>query len=329
MHVGVPAGQTQQETVSNGTDAASRKQRRAWRDRLNSRESRKTFIGVLATLAGACLWGFSGTSASMLFDVYHVDTLWLLSVRQIFAGLLFMVLIAFTARDRFVRLWTNPAHIRTQLLFTLFGLFANQLFYLIAIRLTNAGTATVLQCLELIIVMAVTCVRQTRRPRKRELAGLVLALLGTFLIATGGDISTLAISPAGLIAGLLTAVFAAATVMIPANLLPEYGSPVVTGSAMMLSGIITCAFVQPWNNAPALDFAGIEALVVFIVAGSFLSYMLYMQGVKDLGGMRASMIATVEPVSAAVTSAILLGVAFSGADIAGFAAIIIMVFLTV
>ena len=329
MHVGVPAGQTQQETVSTGTDAASRRQRRAWRNRLNGRESRKTFIGVLATLAGACLWGFSGPSASMLFDVYHVDTLWLLSVRQIFAGLLFMVLIAFTARDRFVRLWTNPAHIRTQLLFTLFGLFANQLFYLIAIRLTNAGTATVLQCLELIIIMVITCVRQVRGPRKRELAGLILALLGTFLIATGGDISALAISPAGLIAGLLTAVFAAATVMIPASLLPEYGSPVVTGSAMMLSGIITCAFVQPWNNAPALDVAGIEALVVFIVAGSFLSYMLYMQGVKDLGGMRASMIATVEPVSAAVTSAILLGVAFSGADIAGFAAIIIMVFLTV
>ena len=164
MHVGVPAGQTQQETISNGTDAASRKQRRAWRDRLNGRASRKTLVGVLATLAGAGLWGFSGTSASMLFDVYHVDTLWLLSVRQIFAGLLFMVLIAFTARDRFVRLWTNPAHIRTQLLFTLFGLFANQLFYLIAIRLTNAGTATVLQCLELIIIMVITaCVKRAVR----------------------------------------------------------------------------------------------------------------------------------------------------------------------
>ena len=98
---------------------------------------------------------------------------------------------------------------------------------------------------------------------------------------------------------------------------------------MMLSGIITCVFIQPWNNVPTLDIAGIEALVVFIVAGSFLSYMLYMQGVKDLGGMRASMIATVEPVSAAGTSAVPFGVAFSGADIAGFAAIIIMVFLTV
>ena len=64
-----------------GSDAESRKQRRAWRNRLNGRESRKTLVGVLATLAGAGLWGFSGTSASMLFDVYHVDTLWLLSVR--------------------------------------------------------------------------------------------------------------------------------------------------------------------------------------------------------------------------------------------------------
>ena len=66
---------------------------RAWRGRLNSASTRKMITGVLATLVGGSFWGFSGTSASFLFDTYHVDTLWLMSVRQILAGLLFMAVV--------------------------------------------------------------------------------------------------------------------------------------------------------------------------------------------------------------------------------------------
>ena len=80
---------------------------------------------------------------------------------------------------------------------------------------------------------------------------------------------------------------------------------------------------------PALDAAGWETLAVFVLVGSFLAYLLYMQGVKDIGSMRAGLIGTVEPVSATVTSAIMLGTAFAGTDLAGFALIIGMMFLTV
>ena len=80
---------------------------------------------------------------------------------------------------------------------------------------------------------------------------------------------------------------------------------------------------------PALDATGIEALAVFVFVGSFLAYMLYMQGVKEIGSVKASLIGTVEPVSATITSAIMLGTVFLPTDIIGFAMIIVMVFLTV
>ncbi len=85
----------------------------------------------------------------------------------------------------------------------------------------------------------------------------------------------------------------------------------------------------PWENPPALDAAGLAAFFVLAFVGSFLAYMLYLQGVKDIGALKAGLIGTVEPVSATITSALLLGTVFSGTDIAGFAFIIIMVFLTV
>ena len=98
---------------------------------------------------------------------------------------------------------------------------------------------------------------------------------------------------------------------------------------LLTAGVFSCVIVQPWTHMPALDAAGVEALAVFVVIGSFFAYMLYMQGVKDIGSVRASLIGTVEPVSATITSAVMLGTVFLPTDLIGFAMIIVMMFLTV
>lgn len=221
-----------------------------------------------------------------------------------------------------------PADRKQLILFTIFGLLFNQLCYLSAVRLTNAGTATVFQCLQLVVVMGYACVTAHRLPRTREALGILLALGGTFLIATGGDPSTLNISPMGLL-GPLCAVGGACIAIIPAGILNKYGSPVVTGSAMLSAGIVMSIFTQPWAHMPALGPSGVGALAIFIVVGSFFAYMFYMQGVKEIGSVRASLLGTMEPVSATITSALMLGTVFLPTDLAGFAMIIAMVFLTV
>lgn len=315
--------------VPEGTDELSRSTRRAWRDRLNDAQARKMALGTLAAFAGGTFWGFSGTSASYLFDVCHIETFWLMSVRQVIAGLLFMFVVLRKDRDRLIELWTTPADRKQLILFTIFGLLFNQLCYLSAVRLTNAGTATVFQCLQLVVVMGYACVTAHRLPRTREALGILLALGGTFLIATGGDPSTLNISPMGLLSGLLCAVGGACIAIIPAGILNKYGSPVVTGSAMLSAGIVMSIFTQPWAHMPALGPSGVGALAIFIVVGSFFAYMFYMQGVKEIGSVRASLLGTMEPVSATITSALMLGTVFLPTDLAGFAMIIAMVFLTV
>ena len=327
--VSVPMTDISNIDVPEGADELSRSTRRAWRDRLNDAQTRKMALGTLAAFAGGTFWGFSGTSASYLFDVCHIETFWLMSVRQVIAGLLFMFVVLRKDRDRLVKLWTTPADRKQLILFTIFGLLFNQLCYLSAVRLTNAGTATVFQCLQLVVVMGYACVTAHRLPRTREALGILLALGGTFLIATGGDPSTLSISPMGLLAGLLCAVGGACIAIIPTGILNKYGSSVVTGSAMLSAGIVMSIFTQPWAHMPALGPSGVGALAIFIVVGSFFAYMFYMQGVKEIGSVRASLLGTMEPVSATITSALMLGTVFLPTDLAGFAMIIAMVFLTV
>ena len=294
-----------------------------------SHSRRQEVTGVVATLVGGSCWGISGTMASMLFDGYGVGTMWLLSVRQICAGLMFMVFDLIFCRQRLVKLWTTREHRRTLLVFAFCGLLPNQLFYLVAVRYTNAGTATVLQYLQLLFVLAYNCIKDRRAPTAREGAGVVLAIAGTFLIATGGDPTSLSISPAGLAAGIVCALATAGVSIIPAKILPEYGSPVVTGSAMFTSGLVTSAIMRPWSDVPDFDVQGWVALAIFVVLGSFMAYLLYLEGVKDIGGMRASLLGTMEPVVATVSSAVLLGTVFTATDLVGFALIIVMMFFTV
>lgn len=303
---------------------------RAERREANNRTaSRQIVLGVLAALFGGTFWGFSGAAASFLFTNYHVETTWLMSMRLLGSGGLFMVYILLFARDGLKKLLRRPRHLLTLAGFALFGMITNQLFYLLAVRMTNPGTATVMQCLQIVIIMVYSCVTSRRMPRRREIIGTGLAFLGTLLIATGGDSTTLSIPPMGLAMGLLCAIGGACICIIPAKILPEYGSMTVTGLAMFGAGIGMSAVVRPWQNMPVMDGTGWFALALLTVVGSFLAYSLYMQGVKEIGSVRASLIGTVEPLSATVSSVIVLGTVFMPTDLIGFALIIAMVFLTV
>ena len=69
---------------------------------------------------------------------------------------------------------------------------------------------------------------------------------------------------------------------------------------------------------------GVGAIVLI---GTALAFTLYLQGVSDIGSVKASMIACVEPVSATVISALWLKTKFTGIDIVGLMAILTAVLL--
>lgn len=161
--------------------------------------------GGACALAGGALWGFSGTAVSYLFRSSGIDPMWVMSVRMVLAGILFLLFSVARGDRRPFELLRGKSAVRDLLLFAGAGLFLSQFSYLMAIQATNSATATVLQSLQLLPVAAVACVIGRRAPKRREVIGMVLALAGTFLITTGGDPSQMALPPAGLAFGLLAA----------------------------------------------------------------------------------------------------------------------------
>ena len=313
--------------------------------------------GVICTLAGAVLWGFSGTCSEFLFDGYGISGITLTALRMSGAGILFLLFLVAAQRKTLTSLLRNPAAVRGVLAFGIAGLFLNQYTYLMTISFTNAGTATVMQSFNIPIIMVFTCIVARRRPALTELCGLAMALASVYLISTGGNPAALAIPAAGLIWGMANAAATAFYTLQPRRLFAQYGSAVVTGLGMCAGGVMSLVV---WaieaavsgaaaSNAgatsgadaaaasssgavtfalPALDASGILALLAVIVLGTCGAFWLFLHGVSLIGGMRASMLGAAEPVSATALSATWLHTAFSAADWIGLVLMVGTIIIT-
>jgi len=164
----------------------------------------KALKGTLFTVIAGIAWGLSGTSGQYLM-VHGISALVLTNIRLIVAGLLLVLLSYIKSKEQFWAFLKDKSSLFSLLLFSLLGLFLNQLAYLTAIHETNAGTATVLQYVCPVGILAYTCIKDKVAPTIAEILSMILAIGGTFLIATHGQMDQLSMTPAGLFWGLFSA----------------------------------------------------------------------------------------------------------------------------
>lgn len=287
----------------------------------------KTFRGILCTLMGAVSWGFSGACGQYLFLNYQTDIKWLTAVRMISAGIVLLLLGFYKGKHKMLGILKQPKDMVSLLIFSLFGLLFCQYAYLTAISYSNAGTATVLQYTAPVLIMLLVCVKARKLPNAKEGLAVILALLGTFVLATHGNVSTMILTKQGLIWGLMASIGLVCYTLMPAGIVKKWGSITVTGYAMCIGGIALALLSKVWNIKVVLDIPSIAAVIAICLVGTVLAFTLYMQGVKDIGPVKASMLASIEPVSAALLAAFWLHSQLIWIDVIGFVCILTTVFL--
>ncbi len=288
--------------------------------------SKKIKGSLFVLVSGAC-WGFSGTCGQYLFDFKNVNAEWLTSYRILFAGIIIVMLSVCTQRENIKGILRNKIDTMALLIFGIAGLMTCQYTYFAAIARSNAATGTVLQYLAPALILIYICIRYLRFPKPREVLAIILAVTGTFLIATHGNINNLAISPSGLFFGLLSAFTLAVYTILPGRLIERWGSLTVTGLGMLIAGVVFTAAVRPWNMEQNIDITTFCLVAVIVVIGTALPFTLYLKGVSIIGASKGSMLACIEPVSATVFSALWLKNKFTVFDLAGFALIITTVLI--
>ncbi|HFI0345106.1 TPA: DMT family transporter [Streptococcus suis] len=282
--------------------------------------------GTLITLIAGIAWGLSGVSGQYLIG-RGMSVQVITSMRLMVSGLVLLGLCAVTARRNLLSLLKNGRAVLAVCFFALFGLALNQLAYLQAIAYTNAATATVLQYLCPILVLAYTCLKDRQRPTGVEVISIVLAIVGTFFIATHGQLTELAITPLGLAWGLFSALTYALYIILPAQVIDQYGSLSVIGLGMLMGGLMVTLGLQTWQEPLQLDSGSMFGLVGIVGVGTIFAYTVFLKGVTMVGPVNASLLASIEPVASIIFAVWLVNEVFTSMDLVGMVCILLAVLL--
>ena len=284
----------------------------------------KAFKGTLFTVIAGIAWGLSGTSGQYLM-AHGISALVLTNIRLIVAGLLLVLLSYIKSKEQFLAFLRDKSSLFSLLLFSLFGLFLNQLAYLSAIQETNAGTATVLQYVCPVGILAYTCIKDKVAPTIAEILSMILAIGGTFLIATHGQMDQLSMTPAGLFWGLFSALTYALYIILPIKLIQKWGSILVIGVGMTISGFVAVPFTGIIGARIPMSFDIFLAFAGIILIGTVFAYTAFLKGASMVGPVKSSLLASIEPISAVFFAFMIMGDIFYLVDFLGMAMILLAV----
>ena len=287
---------------------------------------KKSFKGTVLVVLAAIAWGISGVSGQFLMK-QGISVYLLTSLRLLISGLLLIGVV----------IWQQPQQIKAILEdkkvlvgifgFSICGLLLNQFSYLQAIHYTNAGTATVLQYMAPVLVLTIMCFKNRSLSTIGELAAILLAILGTFVIATHGQLGNLALSPVGLFWGLFSAVTYTLYMLLPIKLIHKWGSLLVIGLSMVMGGLVFGLVSRSWQYNSHFQAENLLAYFGLIIVGSVFAYTAFLKGVSLIGAVKGSLLASIEPIAAVFFSVAIMKEIFYPIDFLGMLLTILAVLI--
>lgn len=283
--------------------------------------------GIVLVLLAAICWGISGTVAQFLFHNKGFSVNWLVVTRLLSSGMILLWFSHTIGKQNIWGIWKNKTDMIKLIVFGILGMFGVQYTYFAAILSGNAATATILQYLAPVIISCFLCIQLKKLPKKQESAAIILALVGTFLLVTCGNLKTLTISGSAFFWGILSAFSLAFYTLYPGSLLIKWGSVITVGWGMLIGGISFSFFHPPWEFQGHWSISALLAVVFVIIFGTLLAFMFYMESMKYIHPAEASVLASAEPLSAAFLAVAWLHVSFNPIEWIGAFCIIITIFI--
>lgn len=266
--------------------------------------------GASLLVAAGVLWGTGGLLGRLLAELSGLSPLAVAAVRLGLGGALLVSYVAVTggSRPRGRAAWRRIC--ATGLLAASF-----QVSYFTAVTLTGVSFATLVTigCAPVLVLLV-----RWRCASIGQLCGVLLALLGLGLLvgAPGVDASAGRML-VGALLGLLAAAGFAAMTLVNARPVEGLDEVTATGAAFVVGGAVLVPFVVVLGGsggggvAHAFDgrAAGWSALVMLALAlvPTALAYTCYFRGLHHTSPGMGSVLALLEPLTAAVLAALLLG----------------------
>lgn len=274
---------------------------------------RATRLGLLQVCAAAVLWGTGGVVVTVLHQRDGLSAMTVSAWRMLLGAAVLMVFAVASGRWGLVRetLRTHPV----PAILVGCGTAVYQGLYFVSVLLVGVSVATVVS-LGLAPILAAVWEHLSRRttPTVREVAVLASALAGLVLVSATAHQG----SPApgndptlGVVLATAAGATYAATTVLGHTLAQQVDTVAMTTCATAAGAVLLAPFfvVAAVAGEPVVTHsaASLVLLVYLGVATMGLSYALLYAGLRTTSGSAATVATLVEPLSAAVLAATLLG----------------------
>ena len=288
------------------------------------------FKGTIYSLLSGLIWGICGILGEFFFTHYPVSSGWITSMRLSLAGGFVLILSGFKFRSQIFDIWRKRKNYLPFLTYAILGIFSVQYFFYLCVEYSNATTATVLQFISPIFILAYDWIIYKKKASRNAILYVLIAIVGVFLMATKGDLSTLSITPLALVTGLLSALGVMFNVILPQKFAKEYGFVPTVGWGMIVAGIFSNFLYPVYQISFQLDWISIAICLTIAFLGTAFAFFLSMKAVSMVSPLVVSVVSASEPLSSAILSILFLGLVLDGYLLLAMILIIIpMIFLSI
>jgi drug/metabolite transporter, DME family len=275
-------------------------------------------LGAALVVGAAALWASLGIFGRLAFE-YGISPFEVASVRAFIAFLAVLPLAVFRRRPVH-RLHVPLRHLPLVIGYGVVGVGFFYFVYLLAIERLPIAVAAALLYTGPAFVVAIAWTMRWEPVRLRRLVPLGLVMLGAFLV-TGAFRALTQVDGLGVAAGLGSG-FAYAIFTVLGKRIRRHYDVVATILFAYGVGAVVLAFVaRPWTVLLEHPEA-LGVLLLMGLAATLLPALLFYAGIRHIDASAASMLATIEPVIAALLALAWLGEGIAAATVAGTALIL-------
>lgn len=278
-------------------------------------------IGYFFIVIAAIFWGLIGIFSSLAFS-QGIEPMEVAFWRALLAWICFAIQ-AFIQKDIRVDIKDTPLLI----VFSFFGISLFYISYQYAVKTGGAALASVLLYTAPAWVVVFSYFIYKEKLTRIKITAVILVIAGVYLISkTGGNAnSTTSIGLIALISGLASGFCYSLYYTIGKYFSNKYSSANLFLYVLPLGALGILPFVDFAHKTPLAW----TALISIAVISTFLANHCYYKGLQYLEAGRASIVATIEPVVAALAAYIILGEYFTFLGYWGAFLVLVAVIITI
>jgi drug/metabolite transporter (DMT)-like permease len=260
--------------------------------------------GYIYVLLAALMWASSGTAGKALFEG-GMTPFELVQIRVTLSSLLLGLVLVFSKGND---LKIRPRDLGYFLVLGSVGMALVQGTYFFAISKIQVAAAILLQYLSPFFVAFYSILFWKERFTGLKILALLLSFGGCYLVVGGYDLELLKMNRVGILVGVISSILFACYSLLGERGMHRYRPWTVLFYALLFAALSWHIFYEPFRYLKA-GFTGAQWVWILYISiiGTILPFGLYFMGVNHIRSTRASITATLEPISAGVMAFLFIG----------------------